>query len=283
MTAADGSKAPRILAYIRDEAEADATARIVDKAMAASVAPGGGGRGTLRILASTPGPLLAALPTGIIWDLHAASVPSLTAIVREVISTGRVVPPILGCVDLADVGARQLIQLARLIPCLRLSARSVDGFDDQIIDWLPAPHQPTGEQAIINGLATARLTRRFALAVKAAVAAKRHMPVSAFATAIHVPQRTVEGRLRAEGSFEAWRLLGWSVSLHAFWRLEVRRWSLKRVAVSLGFGSAEALGSHLQRHLGERPRALLARQSFESILEAYRDRIESGFDGEAST
>lgn len=272
MMTTGASQSPSILAYIRDEEEAGFIARIARKTRASRNRE----RGSLRILASTPSPHFAALPTGIIWDLHAASVPALTAIVREALDSGRIVPPIFACVDLSEVGSHQLIQLARLIPCLRLSARGTDGFEDDIIDWLLMPDQPTAEQSIINRLATISIVPRVKLAIKAAVAAKRRTHALAFATAIGVPLRTIERRLRAEGRFEAWRMIGWSTALHALWQLEIRQWSLKRVAASLGFSNAGAMGTHLQRHLGDRPRALLLHNSFDSLLDEYFRRLASG-------
>lgn len=272
MPATGASKSPSILAYLRDDEEVSATARIVREAMA-----------TPEILAATPGPVLAALPAGIIWDLHRASVSSLMAIAREMLEAGRSVPPIFGRVDLAEVSARHLIQLARLLPRLRLSTRGIDAFDGDMIDWLRRPDQPAAEHVIINRLATISRTSSVGLAIKAAVAAKRRVHVQEFSRAIGVPRRTIEGRLSGKSATRMWRLIGWSVSLHALWRLDVQQWSLEQTATSLHFGSAEALGSHLARHLGERPRALLAHRNFESILDRYYRRLASASDDGTGT
>ncbi len=78
--------------------------------------------------------------------------------------------------------------------------------------------------------------------------------------------RTLQWRLRTAGLPPASTLLGWMVTLHTMWRLEVLGWSLKRAASVAGMPDGRNLSEYVARHASARPRALLHKGGFHATV-----------------
>jgi len=71
-------------------------------------------------------------------------------------------------------------------------------------------------------------------------------------------------------------MLGWILSLHVLWRLDILRWTPKQAAAASDFRSVEAMSAFVARQTGCRPRAVMAAGGFERLLHACVERWQRG-------
>jgi hypothetical protein len=157
---------------------------------------------------------------------------------------------------LAPGSAQQIVTMAGRACDLRVS---LDGFDELVRQTqmlLAKSAEPTAWQTIVDGVVPRIDSSIRDIVVAAAIRGERRLEVLSFANACRLPVRSLQARLSDSGSPTARELLGWSLSLHACWRLEMLRWTPKQVANAAGFHGLAALGGFLERHVGTRPREM---------------------------
>jgi len=182
--------------------------------------------------------------------------------------------------ELSPSIAREIIHLARTVRDVRVSLIGVDDLAMELQSFVAVEEQSHADAAIIRRIAHEMDNWRPEIFVAAAVAGRRRTQVVTLATMCAIPIRTLEWRLHAAGVLPARKPLGWMLSLHSVWRLDVLGWPLKRAAHAAGFSSSEGLGNYVSRHLGARP-IELARSGFEPLLERFVNQLAGPWrDGE---
>jgi AraC-like DNA-binding protein len=85
------------------------------------------------------------------------------------------------------------------------------------------------------------------------------------AEACEIPVRTIQWRFARAFERGGGDLIGWSISLSTIWMLEVLNWPLKECARRIGFGDTSTLAAYVARHVGQRPRQILASGGFDLL------------------
>jgi len=174
------------------------------------------------------------------------------------------------------VKARQIIKLLHYLPQAEVL---LDGYDDPlrgVIRAMDALPERQATQCMIGPLVASVSTTVSDIVAAAILGGHRRITVSVLAQICALPIRTLEWRLRACGAPEARRMLGWVLSLHVLWRLDMLRRTPKQVAAASGFRSAEAMSAFVGRQTGCRPRAVMASGGFERLLDACVQRWQHG-------
>ncbi len=171
--------------------------------------------------------------------------------------------------ELAPGGARQVVAVSRRTSDWQVSFIGCDDLTLQLRKLVSDPtNQGAGRTILAAALPVCDHTVHDLLAV-AILRGDRRVPVGSFAILCGLPVRTLQARLHRCGGPAARDLLGWSLTLHACWRLEISGWPAKQVAAAAGFAQASALGEFLKRHVNARPRALQTPGSFSWLLHRF--------------
>jgi hypothetical protein len=94
----------------------------------------------------------------------------------------------------------------------------------------------------------------------------RRCQVQTLAAVCGLSERTVERHLEAARLPPARSLLAWSLIIHAFWRIEMLHWPLKRTALAANLPSTAGLSHLVARHTGGTLNEISARGGFHSVL-----------------
>jgi hypothetical protein len=218
--------------------------------------------------------LIAALRStnvsAVVWELSASTADQLHGVLEV---AGGLGIPVLLRTTLSTATARELVRLGAHVRDVRVS---LAGYDDLILDvqhLLRCASTRSPALVILDRLKDRALTPGMEVVVASTILGKRRTTVRACGVALSVPVRTLEARLRAEGFPVARQLLGWSVSLHLLWRIDVLGYTLKTAADLGGFSSSEAASNYVERQVGYRPGLLRRASGFQSLLEQYATRI----------
>jgi hypothetical protein len=194
---------------------------------------------------------------GLVWELHPDVGDNLASAITALRNDGRFIPVVLR-LELDQSVARELNRISSSIAPLRLSTRHFDDFERDIALSFPRPswqgvRPRTAHLAILERLSENTPADVLDITTGAVLAGHRKTSVESLARLCKLPVRTLEWRLAASQVLPARALLGWTVSLHAMWRLDVLGMVPKRVASEGGFATAEALYALVNRHTGSRP------------------------------
>ena len=167
----------------------------------------------------------------------------------------RGVPAILVLEDLPS-NNQGIIRLARLLPKLWMVIGGVDSLGSCLSKISAGSYRP-GYHDIYEGMAAMLPVELEYVVAAAAIAGDRRRSVEDFASLCGFSVRALELRLQNSGGPVPRELLGWVLSLHILWRLDILGWQPKRVADSVSFRSVDTMALYVERWTGERPRRLL--------------------------
>jgi hypothetical protein len=231
---------------------------------------------TVGIFCDSYSDVVAAANSGnidaIVWELsraHQQAEPLQSALG----DLARSVPTLLRA-DLMSTSVRQITALAAVASDLRISLSA--GGDDLVEDiraLLVTQATTSAEHAIIRRLLPAVAALGPEIVVGAAVLGKRRRHVGELASVIGRTERTLEWRLRTAHAPTPGTVLGWMVSLHSLWRLEISCWPVKRAAHTAGFKDSSTLSNYLKYHLGVRARSALRLGGFWYWLEHFAAQL----------
>jgi hypothetical protein len=177
-------------------------------------------------------------------------------------------PPVLVWWRPSVKAARDLLQLSSLVPDLRVV---VPGYEDAglavrgLVEGVP----PGAEAVILRRICPVLVAPSSRVVVGAVVAGRRRIWVDELARCCGLPLRTVQRWLRGAALPPPGKLLGWSVSLHALWWLDVGGWPEKKACQQMGFRSCSALSRYVKRHVGAAPAVLRREVGFDGLLDAF--------------
>lgn len=226
--------------------------------------------GELRIeLCRTEGEILRALTEGpvaaVLWELGARATHGLPHAAAALRAAAPSLPLIVE-MQLSRTAARQLLTIAALEPAPRVVIRGVDRLEVVVEEVLEHGSEPGAHGEIACTLLPLVPSGAIDIVATAAVVGHRRSSVARFARICGLSSRTVEWRLQVARLPVPVKLLGWMLSLHGLWRLDVLGWTAKRVAAAAGFETANVWSNYVERHTGSRPSAHLRDDGFASLL-----------------
>ena len=216
--------------------------------------------------------LAAAAPCVVLWELVAADEVDLGRVARR-LSALNTVRGVIVRLDLTRAAARQVLAVAKALPCARLSIRGHDDLAADLAHDFDEAQLAQPEMLLARHVLPHVPKEASNLIAAAAVASKRRLEVTRFATLCQVPVRTLEWMLQRSSVAPAWRVLGYFLAVHSVWRLDVLGWPAKRVAVTAGFASRQAWAGYLLRHVGATPTRLIRAGGFAWLLAQWRARL----------
>lgn len=151
-----------------------------------------------------------------------------------------------------------ILGLTHLLPRLWVLISGMDSLESCLPRILSCGDR-TGYQDIYEAVAAMLGSELEPVAAAAAIAGGRRRSVEEFASLCGISSRALELRLRAAGGPVPRELLGWVLSLHVLWRLDILGWQPKHVADSVSFRSVDAMALYVKRWTGERPRRILGK------------------------
>jgi hypothetical protein len=168
--------------------------------------------------------------------------------------------------ELTSVACRQIAYLMTQLPDVEVSIIGYDDLRDVLNRSSAEGLGATPEQRIIRRVVSASPVEARQIITAAIAAGKRRTTVQRLSEICGLPTRTMEWRLRSTGLPTARNILGWSVSLHALWRVDALQWPVKRAAREGGFHSQSALANYISRHTGGTPIELKEHGGFAMLL-----------------
>jgi AraC-like DNA-binding protein len=219
--------------------------------------------------------IAVAAPSNIISDLTPGTSRGLWEIMEYSWKARQIIPRLLLRTSLDILPSKDLVRLAHRYAHASVSLRGFDDFAADTRDAVSAQPVQAADLIIIDRVSTSPLTPGLEIVVRTILAGKRRMEVRRFARLSRTPVRTLESRLRAERLPAARRLLGWSASLHALWRIETQQMPLKQAAMIADFPSAEAIAHYVRRNVGASPAQLRRAGGFEGLLDRFAALISA--------
>jgi AraC-like DNA-binding protein len=159
--------------------------------------------------------------------------------------------------------------VTRAVPRARLSLR---GWDDVVLNVsqaLSAPDEQTPHSPILGRIEPILPNGVLEIGVGAIHAGTGKCSVANLARLCNLPVRTLEWRLKRARMPQARVLLAWICSLNATWDLDVRGWSVKRVATELGFATRTAFSNYIVRNVQSSPAQLQRDVGFGIVLDRF--------------
>jgi AraC-like DNA-binding protein len=170
--------------------------------------------------------------------------------------------------------AADLVTLATKLDRLRLSIAACDEFAADIA-WLRRGAEHCAEHAVLRYIASRVLPSIRDIIVAAVIAGRRRVTARQLAIACETSRRTIESRLRDNAIAPPSKLVGWAVSLHAAWSLEVVEMSVNNAALASGFASQADFSNYILRHTGQRPSRLKSSGAeFLRLLEEFARNVD---------
>ncbi len=184
--------------------------------------------------------------------------------------------PIVLRTALSPRTARLISELSSIVAIGRVSLVGTASVDRDIALMLDNPAPRCADGALlgprINGLPS---PLRHAV-IGAVSIGDRRMTVTELAGACRLPSRTLQWRLARTGGHTASDLLAWSLALHCLWRFDVLGWPLKRCTTAANFDDAGSMAMFIQRHVGQRPNAIVADGGFDALRERWLTNLGVG-------
>ena len=211
-------------------------------------------------------------PALVIWELGPdaeVEIASMTLALLVISANVR----LLIRMDVTRAAARQALAIARHLPEARVSLSGYDDLARDIMSACSEEGQPTAYPTIVKQVLETIPRRAVDIVAAASLAGYRHMKVAEFARVCGVPVRTLEWRLNTAQLMPARNLLGWILSLHSLWRLDILVWTSKQAATAAGFSSPDAWAQYIKHHAGDRPSYLLHKGGFHYLLGKFREAL----------
>ncbi|GIW50974.1 MAG: hypothetical protein KatS3mg081_0329 [Gemmatimonadales bacterium] len=178
-------------------------------------------------------------------------------------------PPVLVCWRPSVTAARDLLQLSSLVSDVRVV---VPGYEDAglvvrgLVEGVPAG----AESVILRRVRTLLVAPSSRVVVGAVVAGRGRIWLDELGRCCGLFVRTMQRWLKGAGLPAPARLLGWCISLHALWWLDLQAWPEKKVCQQMGFSSCSALSRYVKRHVGAAPAVLRRKLGFAGLLDAFK-------------
>ncbi|GIW50986.1 MAG: hypothetical protein KatS3mg081_0341 [Gemmatimonadales bacterium] len=181
-------------------------------------------------------------------------------------------PPVLVCWHPSVPAARELVGLSTLVSDLRVV---VPGYEDVglAVKGLVGSVPSGGESVILRGVSPVLVPPSSQVVVGAVVAGRRRVWLSQLARCCGLSVRTMQRWLKGAGLPPPARLLGWCISLHALWWLDLQAWPERKVCQQMGFSSCSALSRYVKRHVGAAPAVLRRKLGFAGLLDGFKDLL----------
>jgi hypothetical protein len=210
----------------------------------------------------------------LVWEMGPDAHYRIAQVSTAVRARDRLVP-FVARIELASTRARQVLILAEHLPGARISLLGYDDFARDLTESLKGVTDPSAGPVILRRLLPSVAPAVADIFAAATLAGRRRTSVSALADLCGMAIRTLECRIRGASLVPARDLLGWMLSLHSLWELDVLGWRPVEVAFRAGFTCHESWAHYVDHHAGARPRELLRRGGFDGLLELYASRIDS--------
>lgn len=178
-------------------------------------------------------------------------------------------PAIVVRTALTDAAAADVIRFAAARITARVSIREIEPLADALRDALGGRVEPRADLAILERVGPLVPRRLGSFVMLCAASPSPRLHVARAAALLGVGRRTIEGRLARAALPPAHRIIGWCVSLHAAWQLDVLDRRPKQVSAFLGFASGAALANVLARYCGCSATSLREHGGFQSQLERF--------------
>jgi hypothetical protein len=173
--------------------------------------------------------------------------------------------PVILRMSISPIEVREIVVAAEWLSRARVSLRGFDDIWCDLAQVLESDVEPTPEMKLIHLLPECQTVPVRSIAIASVLLGRRRTGLPALSRACGVASRTIEWRLKRWRCGTAGELLGWSVALHALWRLDMLEWPLKRAAADADFADASTLSAYIKRHTGYRPAEICRRGGFEFL------------------
>jgi AraC-like DNA-binding protein len=175
-------------------------------------------------------------------------------------------------IDLSQNLAELISWLADSLPVLRVSVMQLNTAREDV-DWLQSTRSTSAEHWILNLLSEGLSPALRDLIFPFIIAGRHRVSVARFAGLHRTAVRTLEERCQRSAVPSPNVLLGWSVCLHAAWRLQVDHLTIKQVAEETGFSAAADLSNYVMRHISMRPRELKRPRSTHGLGKRFLEAV----------
>jgi len=203
----------------------------------------------------------------VLWDISRSSTEDIDSVI-SLASTSLRRTELFVLLPMGAVRARQVLVLVSRFPDAEVLLVGLDDVLSCITRVMDGTKEHRAFQQMMRPLVTSVSAAVSDIVTTAVLAGHRRITVSTLARLFGLPPRTLVWRLRANEAPQARHMLGWILSLHVLWRLDILRWGTKHTAAVSGFRSVEAMSSFVARQTGCRPGVLLARGGFEQLLDS---------------
>ena len=225
-------------------------------------------RAALQLIPCDSGPAVAEAGVdadALILDLHLAGRWLQADVARRLILR----TPTLLRGDLTPSVSRTIVQLSRWNTDAAISLRHVDDLAADLVHLLRHADASDPSLRMLRAALPVASAETLPVLVGVTALGQRRTTLPELARHCGLSPRALEYRLQRAALPHASVLLGWCVSLHTLWRMEALGWSLKRCATTAGMSEAAGLSEYINRHVQQRPQALLASGGFAAVLDRW--------------
>jgi len=249
-----------VLVTLLSDAEGEAVARVVGDARCVRAC----------FTARELGRVLATQTVrGVVCELRDSTGADVASVFRSQ-DCRSAMPPILTVMSLTPANAHLILNLIEGGLNVRPILRGYDDLGRIVRQVWERRDSDDAQSAMLRSVAGAIPPSVYDIVVGSIVVGATRCSVNAFATKCRVSTRTLERRIGAGGLLPARRLLGWSLALHAMWRIDMLEWPIKKVATAAGFASSDAFATYFARHTGHTVSAARGCGGFQNLLENLR-------------